>query len=361
MAIIVLSGALSMVIAVLGTRPAITVLRQRKLGQQVRSDGPQAHLSKSGTPTMGGVVIIVASLAGYAAAHLLTGDGITASRVLVLFLMTGLGLVGFIDDFIKLFMRRSLGLRSGAKLAGQAVAGAVFAILAVRFPGSDGLTPASMHLSGLAGFGVSVGPVLFVVWAIIMVTGTSNAVNLTDGLDGLASGAAVMVLAAYVIIGDLQYRNACTTALSFGCSAVRDPQDAAVVAAAVAGACVGFLWWNAPPARIFMGDTGSLALGGALAGLAIITSTELLLLLLLAGLFVIIAMSVVIQVGSYKLTGKRVFRMAPLQHHFELAGWAETTIVVRFWLIAGVFVVLGLSIFYGSGIAGLLGGAARVP
>jgi len=360
-ATILLSGALSMVIAMLGTRLAITVLRKRKLGQQVRSDGPQAHLSKSGTPTMGGVVIIVASLIGYVAGHLFTGDGITASGVLVLFLMTGLGLVGFIDDFIKLFMRRSLGLRSGAKLVGQAVVGAVFAILAVRLPDSYDLTPASMHLSGLTDFGVSIGPVLFVVWVIVMVTGTSNAVNLTDGLDGLASGAAIMVLAAYVIIGDLQYRNDCTTVLSFGCYGVRDPLDAAVVAAAVAGACFGFLWWNAPPAKIFMGDTGSLALGGALAGLAIVTRTELLLLLLLGGLFVIITLSVVIQVGSYKLTRKRVFKMAPLQHHFELAGWAETTIVVRFWLIAGTFVALGLWIFYRVGVAGLLGGVAHVP
>jgi phospho-N-acetylmuramoyl-pentapeptide-transferase len=309
---------------------------------------------------MGGIVIIVASVIGYVAADLFTGDGITASGVLVLFLMTGLGLVGFIDDFIKLFMRRSLGLRSGAKLAGQAVAGAVFAILAVGFPDSYDFTPASPHLSFLTDFGVSIGPVLFVVWVMVMVTGTSNAVNLSDGLDGLASGAAIMVLAAYVIIGDLQYRNECTTALYFGCSHVRDPLDAAVVAAAMAGACFGFLWWNAPPAKIFMGDTGSLALGGALAGLAIVTGTELLLLLL-GGLFVIITLSVVIQVGTYKLTRKRVFKMAPLQHHFELAGWAETTIVVRFWLIAGMFVALGLWIFYRGGAADLLGGVPHVP
>jgi phospho-N-acetylmuramoyl-pentapeptide-transferase len=358
-ATILLSGALSMVIAMLGTRAAIAVLRKRKLGQQVRSDGPQAHVSKSGTPTMGGIVIIVASLIGYVAGHVFTGDGITASGVLVLFLMTGLGLVGFVDDFIKLFMRRSLGLRGGAKLAGQGLVGAVFAILALRFPDRFNLTPASMHLSGLTDFGVSIGPVLFVVWVIVMVTATSNAVNLTDGLDGLASGAAIMVLAAYVIIGGWQYRNDCITALYAGCYPVRDPLDAAVVAAAVAGACFGFLWWNAPPAKIFMGDTGSLALGGALAGLAIVTRTELLLLLL-GGLFVIITLSVVIQVGSYKLTRKRVFRMAPLQHHFELAGWKETTITVRFWLIGGMFVVLGLWIFYRSGAAGLLGGVANV-
>jgi phospho-N-acetylmuramoyl-pentapeptide-transferase len=351
---ILLSSAISMVIALLGTRPVITVLRKRKLGQQVRSDGPQAHLSKSGTPTMGGIVIIIASLIGYVLGHVLTGDPVTASGVLVLFLMTGLGLVGFTDDFLKLFMRRSLGLRSGAKLAGQTAAAAIFAVLALRFPDSYDLTPASLHLSFLTDFGVSVGPVLLVAWVIVMVTGTSNAVNLTDGLDGLASGPVIMVLAAYVIIGDWQYRNDCTTVLSSGCYDVRDPLDAAVVAATVAGACLGFLWWNAPPAKIFMGDTGSLALGGALAGLAIVTRTELLLLLL-GGLFVIITMSVVIQVGSYKLTGKRVFRMAPLQHHFELAGWAETTIVVRFWLIAAMFVFLGLWVFYRGGFAGLLG------
>jgi phospho-N-acetylmuramoyl-pentapeptide-transferase len=351
---ILLSSAISMVIALLGTRPVITVLRKRKLGQQVRSDGPQAHLSKSGTPTMGGIVIIIASLIGYVLGHVLTGDPVTASGVLVLFLMTGLGLVGFADDFLKLFMRRSLGLRSGAKLAGQTAAGAIFAVLALRFPDSYDLTPASLHLSFLTDFGVSVGPVLLVAWVIVMVTGTSNAVNLTDGLDGLASGPVIMVLAAYVIIGDWQYRNDCTTVLSAGCYDVRDPLDAAVVAATVAGACLGFLWWNAPPAKIFMGDTGSLALGGTLAGLAIVTRTELLLPLL-GGLFVIITMSVVIQVGSYKLTGKRVFRMAPLQHHFELAGWAETTIVVRFWLIAAMFVFLGLWVFYRGGFAGLLG------
>jgi phospho-N-acetylmuramoyl-pentapeptide-transferase len=342
---ILLSAAISMVVALIGTRPTISVLRKRKLGQQIRADGPQAHLGKKGTPTMGGIVIIIASLTGYAGGHLLTSDPMTASGLLVLFLMTGLGLVGFVDDFIKLFMRRSLGLGSGAKLAGQAVVGGIFAVGALHFPDGYDLTPASAHISFLADFGVAIGPVLFVVWVIIMVTGTSNGVNLTDGLDGLASGAAILVLAAYVIIGNWQLRNDCTTSLAPNCYQVRDPLDVAVVAAVVMGACFGFLWWNAPPAKIFMGDTGSLALGGALAGLAIVTRTDLLLALL-GGLFVIITLSVVIQVGSYKLTHKRVFRMAPLQHHFELAGWAETTIVVRFWLIAGMFVALGLGIFY---------------
>jgi phospho-N-acetylmuramoyl-pentapeptide-transferase len=342
---ILLSAAISLVVALVGTRPTITILRKRKLGQQVRSDGPQAHLGKSGTPTMGGIMIIIASLVGYVAGHLLTDDPMSASGVLVLFLMTGLGLVGFIDDFIKLFLRRSLGLRSGPKLAGQAIVGAVFAILALHFPDGYDLTPASDRLSFLTDFGITIGPILFVLWVLLMTAGFSNAVNLTDGLDGLASGASILVLAAYVIIGNWQYRQDCTNTLTPNCYQVRDPLDAAVVAAVVMGACFGFLWWNAPPAKIFMGDTGSLALGGALAGLAIVTRTELLLILL-GGLFVIITLSVVIQVGGYKMTRKRVFRMAPLQHHFELVGWAETTIVVRFWLIAGMFVALGLGIFY---------------
>jgi phospho-N-acetylmuramoyl-pentapeptide-transferase len=341
---VLLSAAVSMFVALFGTPLAIKAFTQRGYGQEIRSDGPAGHLSKRGTPTMGGTVIITASLAGYFIGHLATGDPTSASGLLVLFLMTGLGLVGFADDFIKLYMQRSLGLRSGAKLAGQAVVGGVFALLAIRFPDGYDLTPASTHLSFYADFGISIGPVLFVVWVIIMVSGTSNGVNLTDGLDGLATGAAILVFAAYMIIGIWQLRNDITVILP-GPYQIRDPQDLAVVAATMMGACAGFLWWNAPPAKIFMGDTGSLALGGALAGLAITTKTELLLPLL-GGLFVIITLSVVIQVGSYKLTGKRVFRMAPLQHHFELAGWAETTIVVRFWIIAGICVALGLGIFY---------------
>ena len=343
---ILLSGAISMIVALLGTWPTIKVLRERKLGQQVRTgENMPAHLGKSGTPIMGGIVIIIASLIGYVIGHVFTGDPMTVSGMLVLFLMTGLGFVGFIDDFLKLFMRRSLGLRSGAKLLGQLIVGAVFAVLAIRFPDNYDLTPASERLSFNADFGVSMGAVLFVVWVLLMVTATSNGVNLTDGLDGLATGASILVLAAYVLIGNWQWRNDCTTALTQNCYNVRDPLDAAVVAAAVMGACFGFLWWNAPPAKIWMGDTGSLALGGTLAGLAIVTRTDLLLLIL-CGLFVIVTMSVVIQVTSYKTRRKRVFKMSPLHHHFEMVGWAESTIVVRFWLIAGMFVALGLGIFY---------------
>jgi phospho-N-acetylmuramoyl-pentapeptide-transferase len=282
---------------------------------------------------------------GYAIGHLATTTRPTVSGVLVLLLMTGLGVVGFVDDYIKVFKQRSLGLRSGAKMIGIIIIGVGFALLSLRFPNGYDITPATTHLSFLRDFGPSIGPYLFVLWALVMIAGTSNAVNLTDGLDGLAAGSVGTVLGAYVLIGNWQLRNNCIDQLGPNCYWVRDPLDLAVVAAAVLGALIGFLWWNAPPARIFMGDTGSLALGGVLAGLAIATRTQLLLIIL-AGLCVIITLSVIIQVGFFKMTGKRVFRMAPLQHHFELKGWAETTIVVRFWLIAMLCAALGLGLFY---------------
>ena len=342
---ILVSAAVSMALALLGTPVAIRLFSRRGYGQMIRQEGPAGHASKHGTPTMGGTVIIIASLVGYLVGHITTGDTMSPSGLLVLFLMTGLGAVGFVDDFIKIYKQRSLGLRSGAKLAGQAVVGGVFAVLALHDPDGYDITPASTHLSFIADFGISIGSVFFVLWVVVMIAGTSNAVNLTDGLDGLATGAAILVLASYVLIGIWQERNDCTLALTPNCYQVRDPLDIAIVAAAVMGACFGFLWWNAPPARIFMGDTGSLALGGALAGLVITTKTELLLVIL-GGLFVVITLSVVIQVGFFKMTGRRVFRMAPLQHHFELLGWEETTIVVRFWLIAAMFIGLGLGVFY---------------
>ena len=344
---ILVAGSLSLVLALFGTPLAIKVFSRRGYGQLIREEGPAGHATKRGTPTMGGTVIVVASLAGYFAGNVATGQVPSISGLLVMMLMTGLGVVGFIDDFIKIYKQRSLGLRSSAKLAGQAVVGAVFAALVVlpRFADGFDITPADAHLSFLRDFGPALGLAPFVLWIVILIAGTSNAVNLTDGLDGLATGSACLVLAAYVLIGNWQLRNDCTAFLAPRCYPVRDPLDLAVVAAAVLGACFGFLWWNAPPARIFMGDTGSLALGGVLAGLAVCTKTQLLLAIL-GGLYVVIALSVIIQVGSYKLTGRRVFRMAPLQHHFELLGWAETTIVIRFWLICGLFVALGLGIFY---------------
>ncbi|MEV6860796.1 phospho-N-acetylmuramoyl-pentapeptide-transferase [Streptosporangium subroseum] len=342
---IIIAAAVGLLLSMFGTPLAIRLFSRRGYGQSIREEGPSGHHDKRGTPTMGGTVIVIASLIGFACAHLVSQTTPTISAVLVLFLMVGLGAVGFLDDFIKIYKQRSLGLRSGAKALGQLVIGAVFAVLVTRFPNAYMITPAETRLSFLRDFGPSIGLIGFAILVLIMIVGFSNAVNLTDGLDGLASGATGVVLASYVLIGNWQLRNSCTVQLGPNCYWVRDPLDLAVVAAAVLGALVGFLWWNAPPAKIFMGDTGSLALGGVLAGLAITTRTQFLLIIL-AGMCVIITMSVIIQVGFFKMTGRRVFRMAPLQHHFELAGWAETTIVVRFWLIAALCAAAGLGLFY---------------
>jgi phospho-N-acetylmuramoyl-pentapeptide-transferase len=355
---VLFSAAIALVVSLFGTPLYIRWLVKRGYGQFIRDDGPTSHHTKRGTPTMGGAVIIGATVFAYVVAHIATERQVTVSAVLVLFLMTGLGLVGFLDDYLKISRQRSLGLGAGAKLAGQSAVAIAFAILALQFPNPSYRRPASTQISfirdtkfDLAFAGSALGLLLFVVWAQLMISGWSNGVNLTDGLDGLATGTSVMVFAAYVLIGTWQSNQNCQVDATLKCYEVRDPRDLAVVAAAVMSACFGFLWWNASPAKIFMGDTGSLALGGALAGLSITTHTELLLIIL-GGLFALITASVIIQVGSFKLTGRRVFRMAPLQHHFELAGWNEITIVIRFWIIAGLFVAGGLGVFYGEWVLG---------
>jgi phospho-N-acetylmuramoyl-pentapeptide-transferase len=346
---ILFSGVIGLFLSLVGTPLLIKLLASRGYGQFIRDDGPQNHHSKRGTPTMGGIAFILATLIAYALTKLLTGSEPSFSGVLVLFLFAGMGLVGFLDDYIKIVKQRSLGLRAKAKMAGQLIVGIAFAVLALNFADVRGLTPASTRLSFTEDFGWSIGPVLFVVWALFMSLAMSNGVNLTDGLDGLATGASVMVFGAYTFIGVWEYQESCANLPTAGpaCYEVRDPLDLAVVAAALMGACFGFLWWNTSPAKIFMGDTGSLALGGALAGLAICSRTELLLAVL-GGLFVLITMSVVIQVGSFRLTGKRVFKMAPLQHHFELKGWSEVLVVVRFWIIQGMCAIVGIGLFYAA-------------
>jgi len=350
---ILFAGMIGLVLTLLGTPALIKLLARHGYGQYIRDDGPKAHHSKRGTPTMGGIAFILATLIAYFATKAITGNSPTASGLLVLFLTTGLGLVGFLDDYIKVVKRRSLGLRAKAKLLGQSLVALTFAILAMQFEDNRNLTPASESLSFVRDFDWAVGPVLFVLFAYFMIAAMSNGVNLTDGLDGLATGASVMVFGAYTFIGVWEHGQSCAyiaTATS-GCYDVRDPLDLAIVAAALMGSCFGFLWWNTSPAKIFMGDTGSLALGGALAGLAICSRTELLLAVL-GGLFVIITLSVIIQVGSFRMTGKRVFKMAPLQHHFELKGWSEVLIVVRFWIIQGLCVAVGLGLFYAGWVTG---------
>ncbi|MET9905970.1 phospho-N-acetylmuramoyl-pentapeptide-transferase [Streptomyces sp. NPDC002144] len=346
---ILFSGVIGLFLTLVGTPLLIKLLARKGYGQYIRDDGPREHASKRGTPTMGGIAFILATVAAYFLSKVITGYAPTYSGLLVLGLMVGMGLVGFLDDYIKIVKRRSLGLRAKAKMAGQLIVGISFAVLALQFQDARGNSPASTKLSFITDFGWSIGPVLFVVWALFMILAMSNGVNLTDGLDGLATGASVLVFGAYTFIGVWQFQESCANAQTLtnpgACYEVRDPLDLAVIASALMGACLGFLWWNTSPAKIFMGDTGSLALGGVLTGLAILSRTELLVALM-GGLFVLITMSVVIQVGSFRLTGRRVFRMAPLQHHFELKGWSEVLVVVRFWIIQGICVIVGLGLFY---------------
>jgi phospho-N-acetylmuramoyl-pentapeptide-transferase len=340
------AAGVALAVSILLTPYLIRFFARQGFGQEIRAEGPQSHQSKRGTPTMGGVAILVAIWAGYLLAHLVAEEDITASALLVLFLTTALGVVGFLDDFLKLRRRRNLGLNKTSKLVGQFVTSVIFGILALRFVNARGLSPAADNLSFVRDIAVlSFGALGFILFAYLVIAAWSNAVNLTDGLDGLAAGTAAMVLGTYVIIGFWQFRNSCALANLPGCYQVRDPLDVAFVAAAAMGGCIGFLWWNAAPARIFMGDTGSLALGGLIAGLSIVTHTELLLVVI-GGVFVVEALSVALQIAVFRSTRRRLFRMAPFHHHFELAGWAETTVIIRFWLLAAMCAALGLGLFY---------------
>ncbi|MEX0427481.1 phospho-N-acetylmuramoyl-pentapeptide-transferase [Nocardioides sp. DS6] len=354
---ILLSGAISLLLSLLGTRLAIRQFTKWGYGQEIRDDGPTSHHTKRGTPTMGGVGIIVASVVGYFVAKLLTGSTPSASALLLLFLFVGMGLVGFLDDFIKVYKQRSLGLRSKAKMVGQTVIAVVFGVLAL-LPGlkdARGIEPASHAISFIRDLGWTLPTVIVLALIWLMVTATSNATNLTDGLDGLLTGSSAMVFGAYTIVNIWQNNQRCgRPSVEIGtCYDVRDPLDLAIVASAITGACFGFLWWNASPAKIFMGDTGSLALGSALAGLAVLSRTELLLIVL-GGLFVVETLSVMLQVSFFKVTkGRRILRMAPIHHHFEMLGWEQITVVIRFWIITGLCVATGLGIFYAEWVAGI--------
>ena len=345
---ILISGAVALFFAMFGTPVLIRLLAKRGYGQIIRDDGPVSHHTKRGTPTMGGLIIIFAAIAGYLLSHGITQTAMTASALLVIALVVGLGFIGFLDDWLKVSREKSLGLKGRYKILGQVTIAAIFGYLGIQFADNEGLTPISLNLSAVRDTSIVLGSVVVVIWIALMVTATSNGVNLADGLDGLATGASVMTFLAFILIGIWEFGQSCAIAadVASGCYSVRDPLDLAVLAAALAGACTGFLWWNASPAKIFMGDTGSLALGGALAGLASTLRVQLLLIPL-GGLFVIITMSVIIQTLYFKATGgKRIFRMAPVHHHFELKGWGEVTIVLRFWIIAGLCVALGLGLFY---------------
>ncbi|MGH2718869.1 MAG: phospho-N-acetylmuramoyl-pentapeptide-transferase [Actinomycetota bacterium] len=341
-----IAAGLALAVALFGTPVAIRFLRARGIGQRIREDGPKSHAAKRGTPTMGGLVIIGAALAGYALAHFPSHKDapFTASGLLVLGVVTAFGALGFIDDYIKVHKRRSLGLSKRWKFFGQAVISVGFALLAGKH------SQTAIQVSFIRPLGINLGP-LFVVWVFLVLSACSNAVNLTDGLDGLASGSGAMVMGAYVVISFWQYRHTCKAGAHLAvCYATPHALDIAIIAAALLGATAGFLWWNAAPARIFMGDTGSLALGGAMGALALVSNTTLLFVVL-GGLYVIEASSVILQVVSFRVFGKRALLMAPLHHHFELMDWPEFTVIVRFWILAGLFVAFGLGIFYADFIA----------
>ena len=343
---ILIAGAFALVFALFGTRVLIRILAGKGYGQIIRDDGPSSHHIKHGTPTMGGIIFILAAILGYLVAHVVTGNAVTVSAMLVIGLVVSLGFIGFLDDWLKVSRQNSRGLPGRFKLIGQAIFAAIFGYLGLQFVDSDSLTPISEYLSGVRETSIYLGSGLAIVWIVIMVMSASNGVNLTDGLDGLATGAAVMVFTSFILIGVWEFGQSCEVSPGLKCYEVRDPLDLAVLAAALAGACGGFLWWNASPAKIFMGDVGSLALGGALAGIVITLRTQILLVVL-GFIFVLITSSVILQVAYFKISGgKRIFKMAPLQHHFELMGWGEVTIVIRFWIIASLGVAAGLGLFY---------------
>jgi phospho-N-acetylmuramoyl-pentapeptide-transferase len=328
-----LAVVISMVVAAALFPLWIRLLRVRNIGQQVRADGPQGHLVKQGTPTMGGVLILLV----VAGTFLVVGMP-TRLSVLALGAMLACGVLGFVDDWSKVSHERSLGLRPRAKLFWQGTVSVIFALLVVNWAGLSTwvaipLTTYRLDLGELsAAFSIGgvniVVPWMYLAFVGVMIVGMSNAVNLTDGLDGLAAGTVGIVTLVFAAIAFRQ-----------------NSLESALLAASVAGACIGFLWYNSYPADIFMGDTGSLGLGAAIAALAVITKTELYLLVI-GGIYVAETLSVVLQVASFKLTGKRIFRMAPLHHHFEMKGWSETKVMVRFWIITGILSGMGFAMYF---------------
>ena len=332
MVALLIAGAVSLMAAILGTPILIRSLQSRGIGQQIRDDGPQGHFSKAGTPTMGGITMVGAAAVGYTASHLYTGAVFTAAGALVVAVVLGAAAVGLLDDWIKISRNRSLGLNKSAKSLSLIAVFGVFAVLAVY------RAKVNTDLSFARSVDIALPNVGYIFWAVLILLAISNAVNLSDGLDGLAAGSAMYGFGAFVFIGFWQFRHP-------ECYGVGPALDLSLVAAALAGSCAGFLWWNAAPAKIFMGDTGSLALGTGLGALALTTNTQLLLPVV-GGLFVMTTMSVVIQVAVFQVFHRRVFRMAPIHHHFELVGWPETTVIVRFWILASLCTAVAIGLFY---------------
>jgi phospho-N-acetylmuramoyl-pentapeptide-transferase len=342
---LLISGSVALIISLVGTPLLIRSLRARGIGQQIREDGPKGHVTKAGTPTMGGLVIVAASVLGYAAGHLRTASQghlkitavFTTPGLTVLFAIVGAGLVGLIDDWIKVRQRRNLGLSKRTKFAGQIIVAVVFVVLAEQW--------AHVHTDvsfvRLSHNSLALDGWVWGIFAALALIGSSNAVNLTDGLDGLAAGSSAFAFSALVVIAFWEFRHTSF----YGVTHAANSLDLALIAAGMVGGCAGFLWWNAAPAQIFMGDVGSLSIGAGLAAMCLMGNLDLLLPIV-GGLFVLETLSVMVQVASFRLFHKRVFRMAPVHHHFELGGWPETTVIVRFWILAGLCTALSLGVFY---------------
>ena len=338
---LLMAGGLSLAVALVSTRYLIQWLRQLGIGQPIREEGPEGHLTKAGTPTMGGLAIVGGAVVGYTVAHLRSRVVFTRTGILVLALVVGAGLVGFLDDWIAIKRSRNLGLNKRMKVLGLLTVAVGFGVLCVHLTSVHTTLSFTRHdsFADSSLLAIDFGRVGWVVWAVLLIMASTNAVNLTDGLDGLAAGSSLFAFAAFTVIGFWAFRNP-------EIYDVEHALDLAVVAAAMLGGCTGFLWWNAHPAKIFMGDTGSLAIGAGLAGLALTLNTALLLPVV-GALFAIETLSVIIQVVSFRgFGGKRVFRMAPIHHHYELSGWPETTVIVRFWIVAGLATALALGLFY---------------
>jgi len=330
---LLIAGGIGLSTSLLGTRFLIDFLRRHKVGQPIHEDLPEQQQVKAGKPTMGGIGIVVAAVVGYMVAHVRSGLVFTRSGLLVLALIVGAGIVGGADDWIKVTNERNLGLSKRAKSYGLLAVAVAFTVLTVRFTHVH----TQLSFTRFDFFDIDLHPVGWVLWGIVLIIGATNAVNLADGLDGLAAGSSIYAFIAYTVIGFWAFRNPGYQ--------IEHALDLAVVAAAMLGAVAGFLWWNAAPAQIIMGDTGSLAIGAALAGLALTTNTQLLLPII-GGLYVFETMSVILQVASFRIFHRRIFRMAPIHHHYELAGWPETTIIIRFWILAGLCTAIALGLYY---------------
>ncbi|MDP9495516.1 MAG: phospho-N-acetylmuramoyl-pentapeptide-transferase [Actinomycetota bacterium] len=339
---LLIAAAVGLLVSIFGTPYAIRYFRRREIGQFIQEEIAGMHGHKQGTPTMGGVVFVSAAIIGYFVSHIrvVQSSGglafefqpVRAGGLLAVFALVGMAVVGLLDDWTKYSNKRSLGLSKSAKFGGQLAIAALFAWGA-------SMAGVVTEISFVKPLGIDLGA-FFVIWVLIMLTGAANGVNLADGMDGLAGGSSALVVASYTIICFWQFRN------PQAYESV-DPLELAIISAAMFGAILGFLWWNAPPAKIIMGDVGSQAIGGLLAALALLSSTNLLLVVL-GAIFVAETLSVILQVASFRIFGKRIFRMSPLHYHFDLGGWPETTVVIRFWILTGIGVALGLGFFYGD-------------